>query len=113
MSTPLLLVGAGGLAREALATLEQRTDLEVVGFLDDEPGLHGTAVNGVAVLGGLAAVSRFPAAELVICAGKGSARSMIANRLRQLGVGTARFATIIDSSVRVPTTCRVGVGCIV
>lgn len=50
---PTLLIGAGQGGAQAARELEKRPDLglEPVGFLDDNPGLIGTTVHGIPVLG--------------------------------------------------------------
>ena len=81
--TNVLLLGAGGLAREVLSA-----DLDghrVVGILDDDPGLRGELVGGVRVLGGLAHAAEYDA-DLVVCVGSGKARRAIVQRLDELGV---------------------------
>ncbi|MFC9786523.1 NeuD/PglB/VioB family sugar acetyltransferase [Rhodococcus sp. NPDC127528] len=109
---PLVLVAASGLAREVVSSVRASVDRMVIGFLDDDVLLHGTSVSGLPVLGGLAAAEDHPDAEFVVCVGSGRTRSVIVDRLSQCGIGDDRFATLIDPSVRVPTTCNVGVGSI-
>ena len=110
--TPLLLLAAGGLTREVLAVLETGSPYEVIGILDDEPSLHGTALNGVGILGGIDSLPDQPRAQLLICAGRGTVRSAIRARLHRLGATDDRFATVVEQTVRIPTTCTVGVGSI-
>jgi sugar O-acyltransferase (sialic acid O-acetyltransferase NeuD family) len=111
MSVPLILVAASGLAREVLAALEDQSRYRVRGILDDEPSLHGTALAGVGVLGPLEMITDFDD-QLLICAGQGMARAAIERRLSRLGIDDDRFATVVDSSVRVPRSCHVGTGSI-
>jgi FlaA1/EpsC-like NDP-sugar epimerase len=48
---PLLLVGAGGLAREALATVRLLPkEWKTIGALDDNPSQRGADLDGVPVL---------------------------------------------------------------
>jgi sugar O-acyltransferase (sialic acid O-acetyltransferase NeuD family) len=110
--TPLLLLAAGGLTREVLAVLETGSPYEVIGILDDEPSLHGTALNGIGILGAIDSLADHPDAQLLICAGRGTVRSAIRARLHLLGVTDDRFATVVDPTVRIPTTCTVGLGSI-
>jgi sugar O-acyltransferase (sialic acid O-acetyltransferase NeuD family) len=112
MPAPLILVACSGLAREVLAVLESQSRYRVRGILDDEPSLHGTAVDGVGVLGPVDVIREHEDAQLLICAGRGTIRSAIERRLSRLGIYDNRFATVIDSSVRVPSGCKVGVGSI-
>jgi sugar O-acyltransferase (sialic acid O-acetyltransferase NeuD family) len=109
---PLILVAASGLAREVLSVLRTRVDRHVLGFLDDDAALQGTAVDGLPVLGALESVTEHPEAGLVVCAGSGKARSTIVQRLSDLGVDGGRYVRVIDPTVRVPASCAVGAGSI-
>ncbi|MEW2358230.1 hypothetical protein [Spirillospora sp. NPDC029432] len=73
-------MGAGGFGREtaqAVAVLPSRT---VAGFADDDPARHGTLVDGLPVLGGVAKSRRAPppcwssapATRATTAAGRGS-----------------------------------------
>jgi sugar O-acyltransferase (sialic acid O-acetyltransferase NeuD family) len=113
MSRPVILVAASGLAREVIAVLEASSTYRVRGIVDDEPSLGGTAVGGVGVLGPLEVIRDHPDADLLICAGRGAVRALIRDRLAGMGVADARFATVIDPSVRVPSSCSIDSGSIV
>ncbi|MEZ0447893.1 NeuD/PglB/VioB family sugar acetyltransferase [Cellulomonas sp. ICMP 17802] len=113
MATPLILVAASGLAREVLALVRAHGGYEVVGFLDDDEARHGTMLDGVPVLGGLAAVVDHPGPELLVCAGRGAVRERLVERLDELGVAPIRFATVVHPGVEVPAGCEVGAGSIV
>src|SRR5687767_15929597 len=109
---PLILVAASGLAREVLSMLDRLPHFSVIGILDDEPGLRGTSVRSIPILGPLDAVASYPDAQLLLCAGRGSARRQIAERLAVLGVGDGRYATVTDPSAAVSGTCSIGAGSI-
>jgi sugar O-acyltransferase (sialic acid O-acetyltransferase NeuD family) len=116
MAEGLILVAASGLAREVLATLEPGRvagGLQLEGIVDDDPALHGTDLHGYPVLGGLSEVRRHPGARLLICAGHGSTRAALRQRLVSWGVTDARFARLIDPTVFVPASCAIGTGTIV
>lgn len=51
--TRVVIVGAGGHARELLDILDRCPGLEAVGFVSEEASEHGTSVCGLPVLGGL------------------------------------------------------------
>lgn len=108
----LLIVAAGGLAREVAAAIERSDEWDLAGFLDDSPALAGTEVSGKPILGNIAAVEEHPGASLLLCAGKGQSRRAIATRLRGLGVTDDRYATVIAPDVHVPKSCFVGAGSI-
>ena len=61
---PLLLVGAGGLAREVLAAVRlQPSEWKPIGALDDDPSKHGADLDGVPVLGGSEVAGELTAAR--------------------------------------------------
>ncbi len=113
MASPLLLVAASGLAREALAVIRTHKLHDVIGFLDDAPPLAGTVVDGVPVLGSIDSAPLYPDAHLLICAGRGVARNAIVTRLSMLGVMADRYATVIHPAVEIPAGCNVGAGSII
>lgn len=110
--TELLLVAASGLAREVLAAVRGNGQFSVVGFLDDDPAKTGMQIDGVPVLGPVRDALSFPNAQVVVCVGAGAGRSRIVDRLDDLGFPDHRYATVVDSSVRIPPGCRVGAGSI-
>ena len=114
MTVPIILVTAGGLAREtASACLHPCwSGGPLLGYLDDDPAKAGTTIAGLPVLGALQSVGEHPEAKLVVCAGQGASRRSIVGRLAELGIGDDRYATIVDPSVHVPASCTVGVGSI-
>jgi sugar O-acyltransferase (sialic acid O-acetyltransferase NeuD family) len=113
MTRPLILIAASGLAREVLAALEGSSEYQAVGILDDDRELVGQLVGGVAVLGPLEVVTDYPEAMLLICVGRGVARARVRRRLVDLGIDDQRFATVVDPTVRIPSSARVDLGTIV
>lgn len=109
MSTPLILVTASGLAREALETARAGDTFEVIGFVDDDPALWGEVIDDVKVLGGLDVVRDVPDAAVLLCAGRGAVRASLGLRL---GLRDLRYATVVHPSVSVPQSCVVGAGSI-
>lgn len=106
----LLLVAASGLAREALAVVRAVGRHRVVGVLDDDTTLHGAALDGVAVLGGLDRVERHPDAQVLLCPGSGGARRSVA---RRLGLAPERYATVVSPTADLAADISVGAGSIV
>lgn len=110
----LLLVGAGGLAREAAeavrATNAALPTWSLLGFLDDDPAKHGTLIGGVRVLDAVEAVHEHPDAQVLLCPGRPDnyvSRRLLADRL---GLGDERYATVVHPTATVGTTCELGVG---
>jgi sugar O-acyltransferase (sialic acid O-acetyltransferase NeuD family) len=113
MRTPLVLLAASGLAREVMASLEQQSELEVRGILDDAPNLQSHPVGSTTVVGTLDQAGEHGDAQLLVCAGSGRSRAAIVARLRHRGIGDDRYATVVHPSAVVPSTCRIGRGSIV
>jgi len=97
MATPLLLVCAGGTARETLALLDELDPNETawrrVGFLDDNVGLHGSRIEDLPVVGGTDCVGAYPDAQCVItCNVPDNPRARLVDKL---GLAPDRFATLL------------------
>lgn len=109
MEPPLVLVAASGLARET-AEAARAAGREVLGCVDDDELLWGSAVGRLPVLGGLDVLRECPEAEIVLCTGSGSSRQRLAVRVADAGVTTDRYATVRHPSVDVPDSCLLGPG---
>lgn len=107
---PLVLVAAGGLGREVAEAARAADRRRVLHVVDDDPALTGSSILGAPVVGGLDAVLALDDHEVVVCAGSGSTRRVLVDRLLALGVEPWRFATVVHPSVHVPASCRVGAG---
>ncbi|MGC5020490.1 acetyltransferase [Micromonospora sp. DT47] len=110
----LVIVGAGGFAREAasaaLAANRLRPTWRLRGFVDDDPALHGTERSGLPVLGGLDVVAGMPDAAVVVCVGN-SRNYVVRERIvRRLHLPTDRYATVVHPAAEVGAGCTVGPG---
>ncbi|MFE2868134.1 MULTISPECIES: acetyltransferase [unclassified Embleya] len=114
----LLLVGAGGFAREVAAALPDfraprgSSGWRLLGFLDDDADRWQTEVDGYPVLGGADAVHTWPDALVVVCVGSPTnwwSRSRVVARL---GLPDTRWATLVHVSAVVPRTCEIGPGAV-
>lgn len=113
-SSKLLLIGAGGLAREAVEAVRAvnavRPTWELLGFLDDDRAKHGELIGGMRVLGCAEAVDDHPSAQILLCPGRPGnyvSRRLLGDRLE---LDDARYATVIHPTATVGTTCAVGAG---
>lgn len=113
----LLIGGAGGFAREtielAYAVSDAGTSLNIVGVLDDDPGLHSTTVLGVPVIGGLGEIERHPGASLVLTIGnprRYSIRQAIVDRLQ---LTDERYTTLIHPTTSLGRSVSVGAGTVI
>lgn len=112
MTRPLLLVGASGLGRETAEAVRAGDEWDLVGWVDDDPTLWGTELDGLPVLGAPELLAEHDDWSAVLCPGSGRARSAIADRLTGLGVGGQRFGSVVHPTAVVPRSCRVGAGSI-
>lgn len=110
--TALILVAASGLAREVLASTRLSGVTDVLGYLDDDPALADGQIDGIPVLGRISDATAYPTVSFVLCAGKGAAREKIALALADLGIGSVRYATVVDQSAVVSEDSAVGAGSI-
>jgi sugar O-acyltransferase (sialic acid O-acetyltransferase NeuD family) len=107
VSRPLLLVGAGGLARETAEAVRAAGRHDLVGFADDDQALWGTALDGLPVLGGTDVLRGHEDWQVVLCPGSGKARAALAARL---GLPDVRYATVVHPTAVVPGSCTIGPG---
>jgi sugar O-acyltransferase (sialic acid O-acetyltransferase NeuD family) len=112
-----MLIGAGGLAREAAEAVRAinaaRSTWTLLGYLDDDPAKHGTVVAGLPVLGSVDDLRKYPKAQVVLCTGRPDnyvSRSHLASRL---ALEDDRYATVVHPSASIGSTCNVRAGCVV
>jgi sugar O-acyltransferase (sialic acid O-acetyltransferase NeuD family) len=108
----LVLVAAGGLAREVLAAERAAGRFDQILLVDDDPALWGCTVSGRTVVGGVDLVPELDGHQVLVCAGRGSSRRRIVERLLEIGVNRDRFTSSVHPAVHVPDGCAVGVGSI-
>ncbi|MEU4653981.1 NeuD/PglB/VioB family sugar acetyltransferase [Streptomyces sp. NPDC023723] len=108
--TALVIVGAGGFARETAQAVRATGAFELLGHLDDDPALHGTEVDGVPVLGDCDLVHELPGARFVICVGNTRDYAARARLARRLGLPGERYATVVHPTASVSATSALGPG---
>ncbi len=104
----LVIIGAGGFARETASAAAARW--RVRGFVDDDPTLHGVSRAGLPILGPVDSVAGMPEAAVVVCVGNPrnyTARQAIVERL---GLAPDRYATVVHPSAEVGAGSVVGPG---
>ncbi len=106
----VVIYGAGQLAAMVVEVLSQGKDMQVVGFIDDDPGRHGQRLAGLPVLGG---ASELPGllgegiSSAIVSIGNNRVRSRLAERLTQIGFG---LVNAIDSTAKIAASARLGKG---
>ena len=106
----LILVGAGGLAREVAEAVSASGRYRLLGIVDDDVSLHGTTVGDVPVLGGVDQLFWDRSSYVVVCTGMGRTRAAIVRLLAAHDIGPSRYGTVVHPSVQVPRSCFLGVG---
>jgi sugar O-acyltransferase (sialic acid O-acetyltransferase NeuD family) len=116
MSRPLLLVGGGGFARETVelvrAVNAQAPAWRILGLLDDDPGLHGTRIHGLEVLGPCDAVHDHPEALVAACVASPAEPTRRLSLVDRLGLALDRYATLVHPAAVIPRSASVGPGAV-
>jgi sugar O-acyltransferase (sialic acid O-acetyltransferase NeuD family) len=107
----LLIVGAGGFAREtAQAARAAHGPDAVLGHLDDDPARHGADVDGVPVLGGSELVHTHADAPVVLCVGNPRDWAGRARLARRLGLPEQRYGTVVHPTAAVAQSATIAPG---
>lgn len=119
MPKKIVILGTNGNCVDMLDTIASinthngRTVYECIGFLDDNPSLHGKTLCDVKILGPLAMAGELGGCYFVN--GIGSPTNYIHKDaiISKTGVPLDRFETIIHPSVKVSKTAQIGKGTVV
>lgn len=107
----VIVVGAGGHGAVVADILrcahEAGAPVVPVGFVDDTPGLQGSRVLDLPILGAVASLPRHDHDAIVVAIGDNGARRTVTERLRESG---ERLATAIHPFASVAATARIGEG---
>jgi sugar O-acyltransferase (sialic acid O-acetyltransferase NeuD family) len=113
----LLLVGAGGLAREAAEAVRAANAVnrrwELAGFLDDDPAKHGSLIGGVPVIGMVDAVHEHPEAQVLLCPGRPDDYEVRHRLVERLELSEECYATVVHPTASIGSTCTIGAGSVV
>ena len=117
MPTPLILIGAGGFARETIelvrAINREAPTWELVGLLDDNPELGGQELLGVPVLGLCSAVAEYPEAAFAACVASPQDPLRRLRLIARLGLPLERYATLVHPRATIAGSATLGPGSIV
>ncbi|SCF25586.1 sugar O-acyltransferase, sialic acid O-acetyltransferase NeuD family [Micromonospora viridifaciens] len=110
----LVIVGAGGFARETAAAVrainQVRPAWRLRGFLDDDPALAGTERAGLPILGGVDRMTEMPRAAAVVCVGNPRNYAARQRIVARLALPADRYATIVHPGAHVGAGSSVGPG---
>ena len=112
----LVIVGAGGFAREVLWQLTEinnRVDMyDILGFVDDNTELQNQLINGFPIVGDTQWLIDYPEKICaVICIGNSKIRKKIYNKIKINS--NIIFPTILAEDVQCSDSVKFGQGCII
>jgi sugar O-acyltransferase (sialic acid O-acetyltransferase NeuD family) len=114
---PLVIVGAGGFARETVEAVRAINAIaptwELLGFVDDNADLRGREIQGLPVLGPVSMVQDLDGASVVVCTGRPDnyfSRKQIVSRLR---LPPSRYATVVHPTATLAPSATVGRGTVI
>lgn len=109
---PLVVVGAGGHAREILSLVrrinERSPSWNLQGLLVDPQYREGDSLDGVPILGGIEWLRAHPAVSAVTAVGSSVGRAELVDRLSS--VGPVHYATLVDPGASVAADARIAPG---
>jgi sugar O-acyltransferase (sialic acid O-acetyltransferase NeuD family) len=114
--TDVVILGAGGFARETywafLEDNEEKKKWNVLGFVDDNPKLHGTEQCNIPVLGGFDWLEQNSDKNYEVICGVGNPRSRkaIASYATDLGLN---FCILVHPNARISRWVELGAGTII
>jgi sugar O-acyltransferase (sialic acid O-acetyltransferase NeuD family) len=107
----IVIVGAGGMGREAAVWIaDALPDARVLGFLDANPGLRGSVVAGLPVLGDDTWLEGRTDVEVVAGLGSPAHRAALIDHLDDIGIA---LATVIHPSATIGPRATIGDGSLV
>lgn len=108
---PLLLLGAGGLAREVLAAARALPqDWRPLGMLDDDTSKHGQQVDGVPVLGATSLVHDHPDAAVLACVASAHRPLGRSRLVERLNLPANRWASLVHPAASLAPGVELGAG---
>lgn len=111
----LVVYGCGAVGRLAKQIVDeinvQDSTWELLGFLDDNPVLHGQPRIGLTVLGGMDWLVAHPECAVVVAVAKPATRRKIALAIEDLG--QREFATLVHPTAWMGSRSTVGAGSII
>lgn len=112
----LYIIGAGGFGREVAWLVERINEVEptwnIKGFIDDNEATQGTKQGNYTVVGTCEMLKNIEKEVWVVCAiGSSRVRRIVIDKVASYD--NVRFATVIDPSVMMSSSVKVGEGTII
>lgn len=108
----IYIIGASGFGREVAWLLEERSEWNIKGFIDDNETIQGEKINGITVIGTVDfLLGKKEETNVVIAIGNPSVRSTIYEKLKFNN--NILFPNLIAKDVRIDKTIKMGMGNII
>jgi sugar O-acyltransferase (sialic acid O-acetyltransferase NeuD family) len=118
MTTPIVIFGAGGFAREVLQIIQDinaqspgASPWHPMGFVVDSAFMGGEPVHGLPILGSVDWLALHPQVQVVVAVGAPSSRRRIAASIEAQGRNT--FATLVHPRAWVGRQVEIGPGSVI
>ena len=112
MKKDIYIIGASGFGREVAWLLEELSEWNIKGFIDDNESIQQEEINGINVIGTVDfLLERKEPTNVVIAIGNPKVRSVIYEKLKFNN--NLLFPNIISKDVRISNTIKLGIGNII
>ncbi len=114
---PLVIIGTGAFARETAELVHGINAVnpgwDLLGFLDDDPRLHGSVIDGHRIIGASSWLDRHRGVMAVICVGAPLRNGHRRSTIESLAVPDDWLATLVHPSAVVAHSSSVGSGSVI
>jgi sugar O-acyltransferase (sialic acid O-acetyltransferase NeuD family) len=114
---PLVIVGAGGFARETVSVVDaintREPQYDFVGFLDDDEALWGERRSGRTILGPVEWLANRSDVVVAVCVGSPTSIGSRAALVERLGLDAARYASLVHPAAVVGREVVIGAGTVI
>lgn len=112
MTIKTLIIGASGHGKVVLDILQQDKNIEVKGFIDDDPNRHGQTINGIEVLGSFSIIQDLQndIDSGIVGIGNNFTRAVFFKRLKEVKFN---LITAIHPCTVISTSAKVGRGTVI
>ena len=130
MTLKIVIIAASGHGKVVLDILQQNENIDIVGFIDDNPALHGQNVNGVPVIGDFSTISNLieNTDYAIVAIGDNRIRADFFSKLNDIGLriitaihpsaiiaktATIRNGTVVAANAVINPSAQIGENCII
>jgi len=111
MNNKYIIYGASGHGK-VIADILEKCEMEIIGFIDDDPGKFQKSILGYKILGGIDTLSNLKNKDICIIIGIGNnqIRQAISERVSNIG---SKFVSAIHPSCQIGRDVKIGEGTVI